>query len=64
MSEKYYVLDQDQDCHWYLVPSDKLELFQKLTEDPKGWADPEWPQFDEMRIDSTYEVKIISYELG
>lgn len=43
-----FFLDQDNSCHWYLVPNDKAEEWVKWRdlpeEDETSWNEPEWAQ--------------------
>jgi hypothetical protein len=55
---KRFRLNQDQDCHWYLIPDDEklLGLFNELNEAEEGWADDRWQQFEDMRIDGYHRL--------
>lgn len=38
-----YFLDQDEDCHWYLIPADKRAEWEAFRDDPEylpEWAEP------------------------
>jgi hypothetical protein len=41
-----FFLDQDSDCHWYLVPADKRQEWDAWTEldsdDEAAWSAPKW----------------------
>lgn len=43
---KYYFLDQDSSCHWYIIPVDKREEWNEWSnineDDPRAWDAPEW----------------------
>lgn len=43
MSEQRYLLDQDDSCHWYIVPVDRHEAFSAWTEGEYD-DDPEPPE--------------------
>lgn len=54
-------LIQDQDCHWYLIPSDKVEEFNLWTD---GIDIYNLPDFDSMRINGPHQILIKDYELA
>lgn len=48
MEKKKYILTQDNDSHWYVIP-DQMELdwnaFCEIPEgDERGWEVPEWAE--------------------
>lgn len=46
MDQERYFVDQDSDCHWYLVKASKREQWNRWTDldsdDPKSWNAPEY----------------------
>lgn len=42
MKPKRYFLDQDNDCHWYLVDADRRAEWEAFVEEaaPDGWEVP------------------------
>ena len=59
-------LIQDQDCHWYLVPSNQINEFYEW-DDWMTTCEPhlkkDWPDFDSMRINGPHSVLIKEYEI-
>lgn len=48
-----YKFVQDQDCHWYMIPSKLHPLFVQLEENGEAdWYTAFDSKFDEYRIDS------------
>jgi hypothetical protein len=41
-----FILSQDEDCHWYVIPADREEdwsIFRDLDpDDEKSWDVPAW----------------------
>lgn len=46
-----YCFRQDDDCHWFMIPSYKSTLFTELHDDDNKWMEF-CNEFDECRIDS------------
>lgn len=48
VSAARFVLLQDGDCHWYLVPVDRMTEFQSWaelpSEDERAWETPEYAE--------------------
>ena len=69
-------LIQDQDCHWYLIPSDKVEEFCWWVDaitycEEFEYIKPELtdllsrlPDFNSMRINGPHQILIKDYELA
>ena len=61
-------LIQDQDCHWYLIPSDKVEEFYWWIDAITYGEDTDLlstlPDFDSMRINGPHQILIKDYELA
>ena len=62
-----YILIQDDDCHWYVIPADKQSEFNKWAElDPdddtgKSWVVPDYAK----RVDGYPSlVKFKEYRIG
>ncbi len=45
-ASKRYVFRQDQSCHWYIVPVDKLDVWRAWSDlsedDPGSWDAPDF----------------------
>lgn len=37
-----YRLVRDGDCHWYVIPADKMEEWDAWCYDENSWDPPEW----------------------
>lgn len=48
MAEKRFVMVQDGDCHWYVIPADRQadwSRWEDLDEDdPASWEAPDWAE--------------------
>lgn len=46
MSEERFYFSRDNSCHWYLVPVERREEFERWAsldeDDEAGWDPPEW----------------------
>ncbi len=54
MTEARFCFVQDDDCHWYIIPSDKRDEWREWenidSNDPRSWDPPEFA----VRIDSPF----------
>ncbi len=44
MSNMEYILTQDDDCHWYVIPDDKQEAFNDWLNDENNWETPDYAE--------------------
>lgn len=55
MSSKLFFVDQDNDCHWYLIESSKRKEWEKWKDipddNPESWDVPEFAK----SINSPYQ---------
>lgn len=69
---KFGYLRQDDDCHWYLVPEDKVEDFDKMKTKieeclmyTSAWDDlvcQFWSAYNDYRIDGYRNFKVVMEE--
>lgn len=65
-SKKPYLLTQDDDCHWYLIPLDVEAEFRDWCKWIEGWINGtdstyEGLDFNDFRINGPHTLKIYSW---
>jgi len=49
--KKRYTFVTDDDCHWYLIPAERVEAFELWEEAGPYWDDYDGDDFNNYRID-------------
>lgn len=55
-----FILVQDEDSHWYVIPQEKQEEFERLV----NTEDVDWPGWVEQVGGSPRLVKFFGYTIG
>ena len=54
-STKRYFFAQDNDGHWYQIPADRREEWNRLLDIDDAWELPEWEEFETYQLDGGIE---------
>jgi hypothetical protein len=53
IENKRYFFDQDESSHWYLIPEEWRDEWEKLNDEEveNAWELDEWQKYEDCRID-------------
>lgn len=48
--KKRFFFDKDENCHWYLIPEEWRDEWNKLNDIEDAWDLDEWQKFEDCRL--------------